>query len=275
MQRLVTRGALCGHCTYRIGQRGNLPGDPTEFVAVDRDRVGGRSHDDGRPSAPRPPTTLLRNDAELAKHITGAEIRDVLGAPADLRCAVRDRIEVERELALVDDHVPGVEVHRPGRRGHPRLFVGRQTGEQRDRLEIVALHLWWRAYLGEMPDWTKKNFEELRDASPPDAPMQWRFAREALRSPELGVSRFTFDPGARMPWGHRHRVQEEAYVVVAGSGRVKLDHEVVELSVWDVLRVAPAVIRSFEAGPEGLDVICIGGRKPKGGDTERFEDFWN
>jgi hypothetical protein len=42
-----------------------------------------------------------------------------------------------------------------------------------------------------------------------------------------------------------------------------------------VLRVAPAVIRSFEAGPEGLDVICIGGRKPKGGDTERFADFWN
>jgi hypothetical protein len=31
--------------------------------------------------------------------------------------------------------------------------------------------------------------------------MQWRFAREALRSPELGVSRFTYDPGARMPWG--------------------------------------------------------------------------
>jgi mannose-6-phosphate isomerase-like protein (cupin superfamily) len=105
--------------------------------------------------------------------------------------------------------------------------------------------------------------------------MQWRFAREALRSPELGVSRFTYDPRSRMPWGHRHRVQEEAYVVVAGSGRAKLDDEIVELSVWDVLRVAPAVVRSFEAGPEGLDVICIGGRKPKGGDTERFEDFWD
>jgi hypothetical protein len=50
---------------------------------------------------------------------------------------------------------------------------------------------------------------------------------------------------------------------------------VVELSAWDVLRVAPEVVRSFEAGPEGLDVICIGGRKPKGGDTERFEDFWD
>jgi mannose-6-phosphate isomerase-like protein (cupin superfamily) len=70
-------------------------------------------------------------------------------------------------------------------------------------------------------------------------------------------------------------VQEEVYVVVSGSGRAKLDDEVVELSVWDVLRIAPAVVRSFEAGSQGLDVICIGSRKPKGGDTERFEDFWD
>jgi quercetin dioxygenase-like cupin family protein len=125
-----------------------------------------------------------------------------------------------------------------------------------------------------MPDWTRKNFRDLRDVSPPDAQVQWRFARDALGSPELGVSRFTYDPGARMPWGHRHRVQEEVYVVVAGSGRAKLDDEVVELSTWDVLRVAPAVVRSFEACPEGRDVICIGGRKPKEGDTERFDDFW-
>jgi mannose-6-phosphate isomerase-like protein (cupin superfamily) len=126
-----------------------------------------------------------------------------------------------------------------------------------------------------VPDWTKVNFDDLEDRSPAEAPMQWRLARTALRSPELGVSRFTYEPGARMPFGHRHREQEEAYVVVGGAGRAKLDDEVVPLATWDVLRVAPAVIRSFEAGPEGLDVICIGGRKPKGGDTERFEDFWD
>jgi quercetin dioxygenase-like cupin family protein len=125
-----------------------------------------------------------------------------------------------------------------------------------------------------MAEWTKKNFERLRDKSPRDA-MQWKMARDALGSPELGVSRFTYEPGARMPWGHRHREQQEAYVVVAGSGRAKLDHELVELAEWDVLRVAPTVARSFEAGPDGLDLICIGGRKPKGGDTERIPDFWD
>ena len=126
-----------------------------------------------------------------------------------------------------------------------------------------------------MPDWTRTNFADLRDVSPDGVPIQWRFARSALESPELGVSRFTYEPGARMPWGHRHLEQEELYVVVAGSGRAKLDDEVIDIKAWDALRVAPAVIRSFEAGPDGLDVICIGGRKPKGPDSERFPDFWD
>jgi mannose-6-phosphate isomerase-like protein (cupin superfamily) len=126
-----------------------------------------------------------------------------------------------------------------------------------------------------MPDWTKRNFDEIRDVSPDDVHIQWRFAREALGSPELGVSRFTYEPGARMPWGHRHGVQEEAYVVVGGSGRAKLDDEIVELSVWDVLRVAPSVVRSCEAGPEGLDVICVGSRRPEGGDNVRVDGFWD
>jgi mannose-6-phosphate isomerase-like protein (cupin superfamily) len=125
-----------------------------------------------------------------------------------------------------------------------------------------------------MANWTKRNLNALRDASPADVPIQWRFARTALGSPELGVSRFTYEPGARMPWGHRHHAQEEVYVVVSGSGRAKLDDEIIELEAWDALRVAPAVIRSFEAGPDGMDVICIGGAKPAGPDSERHLDFW-
>src|SRR3954454_18427340 len=127
-----------------------------------------------------------------------------------------------------------------------------------------------------MPDWTRTNFQELPDTSPDDVRMQWRFARTALGSPELGVSRFTYEPGARMPFGHRHHVQEEIYVVIAGSGRAKLDDDIIDLATWDVLRVAPVVIRSIEAGQDGLDVICIGGHKPDvGSDNEGFPDFWS
>ena len=104
--------------------------------------------------------------------------------------------------------------------------------------------------------------------------MQWRFARNAVGSRELGVSWFTYEPGARMPFGHRHREQEEVYVVVGGSGRVKLDGEIVDVAERDVLRVAPGVMRAFEAGPDGLDVLCVGGSRPAGGDAERDEGFW-
>lgn len=122
--------------------------------------------------------------------------------------------------------------------------------------------------------WTRTSFDALEDKAPDGVPMQWRFARGALGSPELGVSRFTYEPGARMPWGHRHREQEELYVVARGSGRAKLDDEVIELHEWDALRVAPSIWRSFEAGPDGMELICIGGRKPSRGDTERDESFW-
>ena len=124
-----------------------------------------------------------------------------------------------------------------------------------------------------MPGWSKKNFADIADRSPNDT-MEWRLSRRDIGSRELGVSRFTYSPGARMPFGHRHREQEEVYVIVGGSGLAKLDDEIVEVAEWDLLRVAPEVMRAFEAGPEGLDVLCIGGRRPEGGDAERDEAFW-
>ena len=93
-----------------------------------------------------------------------------------------------------------------------------------------------------------------------------RFGRKYLDSRDLGVSHFRYAPNLRSPMAHSHREQEEAYVVVSGSGRVLLDDEVLELRQWDVVRVAPEVVRCFEAGPEGLDVIAVGGPKPPEGD---------
>src|SRR6202040_4265420 len=96
--------------------------------------------------------------------------------------------------------------------------------------------------------------------------IEGRFGRKHLDSRDLGVSHFRYKAGLRSPSGHSHREQEEAYIVVAGSGRVLLDEEVLELRQWDVVRVAPEVVRAFEAGPEGLDVIAVGGPKPAEGD---------
>jgi quercetin dioxygenase-like cupin family protein len=111
------------------------------------------------------------------------------------------------------------------------------------------------------------NLLEVEDSVGDRAPgIEGRFGRKHLDSRDLGVSLFRYAANLRSPMAHSHREQEEAYIVVGGSGRVLLDDEVQELRQWDVVRVAPEVVRSFEGGPEGLDIVAIGGPKPADGD---------
>ncbi|HEX4668788.1 MAG TPA: cupin domain-containing protein [Solirubrobacterales bacterium] len=124
-----------------------------------------------------------------------------------------------------------------------------------------------------MTDFAMKNLMDVDDASP-RAEVEARFSRKYLDSEQLGVSFFRYAPGFAAVDGHRHEVQEEAYVVVGGSGRIKLDDEVIELRQWDVVRVAPSVVRGFEAGPDGLELIAVGGEKPEGGDGALVEGRW-
>jgi mannose-6-phosphate isomerase-like protein (cupin superfamily) len=126
-----------------------------------------------------------------------------------------------------------------------------------------------------MPDFTIKNFTDVDNAAADRAPgFEARFARKHLDSDHLGVSYFRYPPGFKSSFGHSHREQEEAYVVVEGSGRLRLDDEIVELERWDVVRVAPTVVRAFEGGPDGLTLIAIGNDRPEGGDGEMVKDFW-
>ena len=120
-------------------------------------------------------------------------------------------------------------------------------------------------------DFAIKNFEDI-EPSGGDG-VDGRFSRKFLDSTELGVSRWRFEPGKRT-LGHRHQVQEEVYTVIFGSGRLKLDDEIIEIKQWDVIRVAPQVARGFEAGPAGLEIIAAGGSKPEGGDGELVEGHW-
>jgi len=120
---------------------------------------------------------------------------------------------------------------------------------------------------------THLNLQEIETSgSNPD--VQARFARSRLDSEHLGVSLFSYAPSFHNPNGHSHREQEEVYVVVSGSGRAKLDDEVIELARWDVVRVAPQTVRAFEAGPDGLELIAIGSDRPEGGDGETRRDWW-
>src|ERR1700723_386003 len=94
------------------------------------------------------------------------------------------------------------------------------------------------------------NLLDVEDSVGERAPgIEGRFARKHPDSRDLGVSLFRYAANLRSPVAHSHREQEEAYVVVAGSGRLLLDNEVHDLRQWYVVRVAPEVVRAFEAGP--------------------------
>jgi mannose-6-phosphate isomerase-like protein (cupin superfamily) len=126
-----------------------------------------------------------------------------------------------------------------------------------------------------MPNYSIKNLKEVDDAAADrGGDVEARFGRKHLDSEHLGISYFRYGANYKSPYGHRHREQEEGYVVVGGSGQIKLDDEVVDLRQWDVVRVAPGVARAFAGGPDGLELIAVGSDRPEGGDGEMIQDFW-
>jgi mannose-6-phosphate isomerase-like protein (cupin superfamily) len=119
------------------------------------------------------------------------------------------------------------------------------------------------------------NLLDLENSIGDRAPgLEGRFGRKPLESRDLGISHWRYAPNFTNPVGHHHREQEEAYVVVAGSGRVMIDGEVRDLRQWDVVRLAPEAVRAFSAGPDGLELIAIGGPKPPEGDGETIAVDW-
>jgi mannose-6-phosphate isomerase-like protein (cupin superfamily) len=122
--------------------------------------------------------------------------------------------------------------------------------------------------------------EDLEDVGPrfDGAPgLEFRMATGALELEQSGLSYQRVPPDYRFPYGHTHEKQEEVYVVVCGSGRMKVDDEIVELKEWDAVRVSPGSWRGYEAGPEGLEILVIGapnlGEDPRG-DVHGQRDWW-
>jgi mannose-6-phosphate isomerase-like protein (cupin superfamily) len=118
--------------------------------------------------------------------------------------------------------------------------------------------------LGEVEDLAAKHgYGETGEA---------RFANADLDTEGTGISLHRLKPDKRQAFGHRHEGAEEVYVVLSGSGRAKLDDEVVELRALDALRIAPRTARALEAGPSGMEVLAFGPRAP--GDAEMLPGWW-
>jgi mannose-6-phosphate isomerase-like protein (cupin superfamily) len=122
----------------------------------------------------------------------------------------------------------------------------------------------------------KKNLRDVEDVAAKyglSASQEARFPREDLGAEQTGFNVLRIKPQQREAFAHRHRSAEEIYLVMEGSGRVKLDAELMELEVDDAVRVSPGVARCFEAGSDGLTVLIFGPRVESDGET--VEDFWD
>jgi mannose-6-phosphate isomerase-like protein (cupin superfamily) len=123
--------------------------------------------------------------------------------------------------------------------------------------------------------YTLKKLSKVEDSAPKfglDEIQEAHFAKDELDAEHTGISYMRVKPDKRQAFAHSHDQAEEIYVVVTGSGRAKLDDDIIDIAELDAVRVAPGVIRAFEAGPDGLDLIAVGARHD--GDGELIKDWW-
>jgi mannose-6-phosphate isomerase-like protein (cupin superfamily) len=128
-----------------------------------------------------------------------------------------------------------------------------------------------------MADYTLKNIKDIPDMAERfelSPNLEARFARDALELTKLGVSYLRLAPSFRVPFGHKHAEQEEVYVVLSGTARLKLDDEVLDLKQWDAIRIPSEMIRNLEAGPGGAEVLAIGAPKTGLQDAEQLPGWW-
>jgi mannose-6-phosphate isomerase-like protein (cupin superfamily) len=129
-----------------------------------------------------------------------------------------------------------------------------------------------------MSSYTKVNMRrDVENVAPKfDMPeeMQARFARTPIEGETLGVSLMKLDPDFRIPFAHKHEGQEEVYVVVRGSGRIKVEDDIVDLAEWDAIRIDKDTMRNIEAGPDGIEFLAFGaGDDPL--DAEMAPGWWS
>jgi quercetin dioxygenase-like cupin family protein len=123
--------------------------------------------------------------------------------------------------------------------------------------------------------YTHKQLTDVKDSAPEfgfGELAEARFARESLDAEQTGISHLKLKPGKRMPFGHKHDEAEEIYIVIAGSGRIKLDDEIIEVVELDAIRIAPQVARGVEGGPDGIQILAVGAHHAD--DGELLHNWW-
>jgi mannose-6-phosphate isomerase-like protein (cupin superfamily) len=129
-----------------------------------------------------------------------------------------------------------------------------------------------------MAGYTEKNLKEIENQGVrfglDENDIELRMAKDPLECSACGLSYMKLGPGYRPPFGHTHKTQEEIYILVNGSARMKLGDELVEMRPFTAVRVSPETMRGYEGGPEGAELIVIGTPRTGGGDADTVQGWW-
>jgi quinol monooxygenase YgiN/mannose-6-phosphate isomerase-like protein (cupin superfamily) len=130
-------------------------------------------------------------------------------------------------------------------------------------------------YLPGGTGYTHLNLEDVEDMAPRFGYQEQgeaRFATRQLNALRTGVSHQRLRPGVRQAFGHRHQHAEEVFVVLAGTGSMKIDDDIRDVRALDAIRIAPGSPRALEAGPDGLEFVIFGPHHV--GDAVIERAFW-
>jgi mannose-6-phosphate isomerase-like protein (cupin superfamily) len=127
-----------------------------------------------------------------------------------------------------------------------------------------------------MSGYTKTNLRKVENSAPKfgmPSELEARFARSPIGGETLGLSLFRLAPGFRIPFGHKHETQEEVYVIVAGSGRIKVGDDVIDVGQWDAVRFDKDTMRNVEAGSDGIEYVAFGAGEDAS-EVEMAQEWW-
>ncbi len=94
------------------------------------------------------------------------------------------------------------------------------------------------------------------------------FVKDILGTTGMEISFGTLGEGEAVPFLHKHKQNEEVYIILRGEGIFSLDGNDYPVKAGDVIRVEPEVSRgNRNTGSEPLTYVCI---QAKAGSLEQY-----
>lgn len=85
-----------------------------------------------------------------------------------------------------------------------------------------------------------------------------QFVKDATGATSCEISFGTLPPGGEVPFFHRHKANEENYIILSGAGRFQVDDEAFDVAEGSVIRVATGSDRNIKCTSETpMTYICI------------------